>query len=44
MEFRLGWLVVPLMEAMAASATCTPASAAFRMEAALRPEVSWVWK
>ena len=35
MEFRFGWLVCPLMEAMAPSTMSTPASAAFRMEAAL---------
>ncbi len=44
MELRLGWLVCPLMEAAAASATWTPASQAFRMLAALMPLVSWVWK
>ena len=43
-EFRFGWLVVPLIEAMAPSATSTPASAAFRIEAALMPLVSCVWK
>ena len=40
MEFRLGWLVVPLIEAIAASAACTPASAAFKIEAAFTPLVS----
>ena len=43
-EFRFGWLVEPLMEAMAPSATSTPASAAFSTDAALMPLVSWVWK
>ncbi len=40
MEFRFGWLVVPLIDAMAASAAFTPASAAFKMDAALTPLVS----
>ena len=43
-EFRFGWLVVPLIEAMAPSATSTPASEAFRIELALMPLVSCVWK
>ncbi len=42
--WRLGWLVVPLMEAMAPSAMSTPASAASRIEAELMPLVSCVWK
>ena len=41
-ELRLGWLVPPLMDAIAASATSTPASEAFRTEAAFRPLVSCV--
>ena len=44
MAFKLGWLVPPLIEATAASATSTPASLAIRMLAALRPLVSCVWK
>ena len=44
MEFRLGWLVPPLMEATAPSAISTPASLAFSTEAALIPLVSCVWK
>jgi hypothetical protein len=43
-EFRLGWLVCPLIEAIAASAAFTPASAAFKIEPALIPLVSCVWK
>jgi len=38
----LGWLVPPLMAAMAPSATSTPASAAFNTEAELMPLVSCV--
>ena len=43
-ELRLGWEVEPDMPEMAPSATSTPASAARSTEAALSPEVSWVWK
>ena len=43
-EFKFGWLVVPLIDAIAPSATCTPASAAFSTLAALIPLVSCVWK
>ncbi len=43
-ELRFGWEVEPDMEAMARSAMSTPARDAAMTEAALRPEVSWVWK
>jgi hypothetical protein len=42
MEFKFGWLVEPDMEAIAQSATSTPASAALKIEAALIPLVSCV--
>ena len=42
MELRLGWLVEPLIEAMARSTTSTPASLALSTEAALTPLVSCV--
>ena len=41
-ELRLGWLVPPLIEAIAASAMSTPASLAFRTLAAFSPLVSCV--
>ena len=41
---QFGWLVCPLMLAMAASAAFTPASAAFKIDAAFSPLVSCVWK
>ena len=44
MELRLGWEVDPDIPEMAPSTTSTPASTARRTEAALSPEVSWVWK
>jgi hypothetical protein len=44
MLFKFGCEVPPLLLAMAASTTSTPASAARRMLPALRPLVSWVWK
>ena len=43
-ELKLGWLVPPLMEAIAPSATSTPASEAFSSDAESIPLVSCVWK
>ena len=45
MEFRFGWLVVPLIEATAPSATSHAGVGGLaEREAALMPLVSWVWK
>ena len=44
MLLRHGWLVMPLIDARAASAMSTPASAARSTLAALMPLVSCVWK
>ena len=42
MEFKFGWLVEPLIEAVARSAMSTPASAALNTLAAEMPLVSCV--